>query len=390
MSLPPPDPLAGDPLGQRLAQLRLPYPTDHSAQFVVGQSPKAGTGPAARGRRTRRRRRAGGAGVGMAVLLAVNLVGAHLLAGYDRVLAAVPVVGPVTQAELELLGLTPALVQPQSVARTLDGITLSIVGSFADANRTTVFVRFGSAAQCLSRGGLFGDMYLTDQSGTTFPLLASDGCPHSSFGVTFAPLPKAELVGSQQLVLHAMVTAQSNLHPFAAANATGSELKIPFTVAPGANYSLNLPSAVTTANTQYRITGLTMTGSALDISTTVQGQLINQLNACFPTGGGRAGTAPPVPSYCNKSGEAYPGIYLIDPSGRRHFPSASFTENDAGFFAQLAATGVLKQSALFDLSGPGEYRVVFIWDPSFGPEDGLPGARGQYGVAQASWSISVP
>ncbi|MHB8394588.1 MAG: hypothetical protein ACYDC5_08820 [Candidatus Dormibacteria bacterium] len=386
----PREPLAGDPLGERLEKLRLPWPTDPSALVAAGTSPHGGKGPAAKALRNRRRRRAGGSGAAILMLLAINLVGAHLFASYDRVLAAVPLVGPVTQAELELSGLTPALLQPQSVTKSLDGITLSIVGSFADANRTTVFVRFASAAQCLSRGGLFGDMYLTDGAGRNFPLLVSDGCPDSSFGVTFSPLPKGELVGSQQLVLHAMVTTQSNRHAFSPGNATGPALEIPFTVAPGADASLDPPPPVTTAGTQYRITGLTMTGSAIDVSTTAQGQLIDQLNACAAIPGGSGSTAAPMPSYCNRSSETYPGIYLIDPSGHRHFPSAGYGGDGPTFLSELAATGVLRQSALFDLSGPGAYRVVFCWQPSFGPEAALPGAKGKYGVIQASWSILVP
>jgi hypothetical protein len=292
------DPLAEDPLARRLARLQLPRSCRPHATDPAWAS--GSRGPAAR-RRRRRRARAGVATT-VAVLgaLALNLVGAHLIGGYEQALAAVPVLGPITSAELAAAGMSAAQVQPRSVTGSQDGITVTVTGAFADADRTTVFVEFGSPAQCLSRGGLFGDMYVTDSDGRPYQLIDSEGCPDSAFAVTFAPLPKAKQVGTQHLHLHTMLTDQGNKAPFSPETATGPSLNIPFTVSPGSDTRLVLPAPIVNQGTYFELSGLTVSANGLDVQAVAKGSLINQLYACAAATGS-ARTA------CPGNSVAFPG-----------------------------------------------------------------------------------
>jgi hypothetical protein len=320
--------------------------------------------------------------------LALNLAGARLISGYEQALAAVPVLGQITTAELAAAGMSAPQLQPQSATGTLDGITVTITGAFADPTRTTVFVKFGSPAQCLARGGLFADMFVSDSQGRDYPLLYSDGCPRSAFAVTFAPLPKAELVGSQRLVLHVMVTYQSEKVPFTPASATGPSLDLRFTVTPSGDVQLVPPPPEVDHGTTYAISELTVTGDGLDVSATVKGSLIDQLYACAA-----AAPAPPTAT-CPSSGVSFPGMYVITPTGAREWPAASYGAfNNGGSIRSvlgISPNGTQSDDWLFDLQGPGRYQLVFQWSAYAGPYPSEAAANSAFGVTEATWTITVP
>ncbi len=382
------DPLATDPLAQRLSELELPVSCRPRPLGVQGAG--GSRGPAASGLRRRRARAALIATLAIVGVLALNLAGARFISGYEQALAAVPVLGQITNAELAAAGTSAAQLQPQSATGTLDGIAVTITEAFADPIRTTVFVKFGSPAECLSRGGLFADMFVSDSRGQDYPLIYSDGCPRSAFAVTFAPLPEAELDGSQRLVLHVMVSYQSEKVPFTPASATGPSLDLPFTVTPVADVQLVPPPPVVNHGTTYAIRGLTVTGDGLDVTATVKGSLIDQLYACAA-----AAPAPPTAT-CPTSGVSFPGMYVITPSGAREWPAASYGafNNGAGKSIRsalgISPNGTQSDDWLFDLQGPGRYQLVFQWSEYAGPYPSEAAASSAFGVAEASWTITVP
>jgi hypothetical protein len=317
--------------------------------------------------------------------LALNLVGAHLIGGYQQALAAVPVLGPITSAELAAAGMSAAQVQPQSITESQDGISVTVTGAFADADRTTVFVEFGSPVQCLSRGGLFGDMYVTDSAGRAYPLIDSDGCPDSAFAVTFAALPNAEQAGTQHLVLHTMLTDQGNKAPFSPEAATGPSLSIPFTVSPGSDTRLVLPAAKVNQGNYFGLSSLTVSANGLDVQAVAKGSLINQLYRCA------AATGTALPVSCPSTNVSFPGMYLIDPEGQREWPAASYNAWGKGWNGTLRSAlgispdGTQTDAWLFDLHGPGQYQLVFQWSPGPGPY-----TNSNFGLTEASWTITVP
>ena len=105
------DPLATDPLAQRLSELELPVSCRPRPLGVQGAG--GSRGPAASGLRRRRARAALIATLAIVGVLALNLAGARFISGYEQALAAVPVLGQITNAELAAAGTSAAQLQPQ-------------------------------------------------------------------------------------------------------------------------------------------------------------------------------------------------------------------------------------------------------------------------------------
>ncbi len=379
-----PGSLDGDPLAGRLWTLQIPVP-EHLAELGTRRRWSRG-GP---GHRRRQWRRVGWgtlAAATSAAALLLNGAASYLIPGYAQALAATPVLGAITAGELQLAGLPSTQIQPQSGTATADGVTVTVVGAAADPVRTTVFVRVPGQGRC---DAVFSHMYLTQSGGANYPLTSSDGCPSSAFAQFFAPLQGLAAGQKVALTLHIPLRpyylgpgpGSGNQPPLGTPNANPQDwhpasgtLAIPFSVTMGSAMSLATPAPVASGGTDYAVTKLTQSGNALVVQTAIQGQLIDRLNACWPATGSKS---------CG-SGEAYPGVYLVSPSGQRTWPtqvlaSSLFSAGDG------PPPAVDRETRLFPLIGAGAYRLVIQWSSGPGPY-----TSSEWGTVQAAWTVMVP
>ncbi len=379
-----PDSLDDDPLASRLWTLRIPVP-EHLAELGTLRCWPRG-GPGYRRRQLRRVGRGALTAATAAAALLLNGAAGYLVPGYAQALAATPVLGAITADELQLAGLPPTQIQPQSGTASADGISVTVVGAAADPVRTTVFVRVPGQGQC---DAVFPNMYLTGSGGARYPLTSSDGCPSSAFAQFFAPLQGVAAGRKVALTLHVPLspyyvgpdsgygnqpppdTATANPQDWHPASGT---LAIPFSVTMGSAMSLTTPAPVTSGGTDYAVTRLNLSGNALVVQTAIQGRLIDHLNACWP----------PRNSGSCGSGESYPGVYLVSPSGQRIWPTQVL-----GSSVLSAGDGpppaVDRETRLFPLTGAGAYQLVIQWSSGPGPY-----ASAEWGTVEASWTVMVP
>jgi hypothetical protein len=340
------DPLASDPLAQRLAQMELATPrTPHLA--VLASSP--------RWRSSLRSRRTASLAMGAAAVAVLTVTAAVYPGG---------LVG-LTQDALKAAGLTRTQVAPLTGSATNAYLKVSVAGGYADQVSTVLFVSVDETCNPPAPSCGIGGPYLTDQFGSRYEIIGGEGIGVGAYPIFFQPLTGAATHGAH-LTLH-----------FANGN---NELLVPIagTLAPGKAHELALPASIVDSKTQvtFQVEHLLYSSSYLEVHTRLTGQLQNVI-VQYPAPAAPSGCpGAPAPATCQMlHGESWPGVFLIDPSGRWEVPLASLrpTVNDR----------VQDETRIFSIAKPGTYRVVVA---TSGNQNAIPGSSWK---VLAEWTVQV-
>jgi hypothetical protein len=186
---------SSDPLALRLATLDVPIDSHRVTQRVLAayQKPRAASG---RWRVV--------ASVPLALLL-ISALASYYAPVFAQALADAPVAGPVSGLMLRQFGLAsmPHRVSMFGDKATSAGYTAELVGGYADAGRTILFVRIEPPARILAP---FGDISLSDQFGHTYRMVGgTSNITSGENAILFQPIEGlAAKVGAR---LHVAFTA---------------------------------------------------------------------------------------------------------------------------------------------------------------------------------------
>jgi hypothetical protein len=344
------DPLAGDPLAERLTRLALDIPP-------VPRLLPAPAGPlrrpAARRRRTRRS------------LLLAGLALAVCLGLTAEAFPSIP------YQALEAAGLSTRQVVAVD-GQAYDGPTRIVVsGAYADPVVTTVFAEVDGWVQPGGRSVDDVPIYLTDQFGQRYRIIGGLGVGVGAYPIFFEPLRGPAAGGGAELTLHLRYISSRNwryvlrpnsVQPMAVAssNAQASDLTVRLSGAlkPASARSLPVPAPVVgPGNVTLQVVALRSTGAYREVHTRLSGDLTKVLR--HPGG----------------SGKEWPGVFLVDSSGRYLIPVLVEAVEPIGDQVQ-------DETRVF-AAPPGTYRVV-IAHPS--PRDKRPGSPGT--VVLAEWTVT--
>jgi hypothetical protein len=314
------DPLAMDPLARRLEQLNV----------VVPSAPRLSTGARPRSHRTFLRGwRGGSLGVAAAAILALTVTAASYPGGLLGL----------TEDALRASGLTGQQLTPLSGSGATADLKVTVTGGYADEVSTVLFVSIDQTCQRAHCGGI-GGPYLTDQFATRYDIGGGEGIGVGAYPIFFQPLSGRAAASGARLTLH-MPTS-------------GTELVIPLagTLTPGSARHLATPAAMvdSKADVTYEVTGLVYSGSYLEVSTRLSGQLQNVIVQSHPSGQ-------------LVSGKSWPGVFLVDPSGKWEIPVANGARSTVNDQLQ-------DETRIFSIGKPGTYHVVVAND---GPGNAAPG-----------------
>jgi hypothetical protein len=320
------DPLASDPLAQRLEQMELAIPrTPHLA--VLASSPRR--------RSSLRARRRASLAVGAAAVAVLTVTAAVYPGG---------LVG-LTQDALKAAGLSRTQVAPLTGSAANAYLKVSVAGGYSDQVNTVLFVSVEETCSPPAPSCGIGGPYLTDQF--------------------FQPLVGAAIRGAH-LTLHFPNGNDELL------------VSIAGTLAPGRAHELALPVSIVDSKTEvtFEVEHLLYSGTYLEVHTRLSGQLQNVI-VQYPASGTPSGC--PVASAtatCQMlHGQSWPGVFLIDPSGHWDVPLASLrpTVNDR----------VQDETRIFSVAKPGTYRVVVA---TSGEQNAVPGPSWN---VLAEWTVQV-
>ena len=314
------DPLATDPLARRLEQLNV----------VVPSAPSLSVRPRPHGRRTVLRSwRGGSLGLVAAAILALTVTAASYPGGLLGL----------TEDALRASGLTGQQLTPLSGSGATADLKVSVTGGYADEVSTVLFVSIDQTCQRAHCGGI-GGPYLTDQFGTRYDIGGGEGIGVGAYPIFFQPLSGRVAASGARLTLH-MPTS-------------GTELVIPLagTLTPRRARHLATPAAIvdSKADVTYEVTGLVYSGSYLEVSTRLSGHLQDVIVQSHPSGQ-------------LVSGKSWPGVFLVDLSGKWEIPVANgarSTVNDQ----------IQDETRIFSIGKPGTYHVVVANE---GPGNAAPG-----------------
>jgi hypothetical protein len=161
------------------------------------------------------------------------------------------------------------------------------------------------------------------------------------------------------LTLHVPIWTQSGRSP--------GEVLVPVsgTLSPGSAHELQTPAAVVDSRkgVTYSVTGLVASGSYLEVHTRLTGNLNSVITHS---------------SSDNMSGETWPGVFLVDPSGKWSIPLAG------GSPRPTVNTAVQDETRIFAISGPGTYHLVVA------TSDNRNSVPGPAWTTLAEWTVSIP
>lgn len=301
------DSLSADPLAQRLEHLKLTIPPAPRL-VVLPTAPRRGLFRNWRG--------------GLTATVAVALMAVTLTAFvYPGGLMAL------TQDALRAAGLSSRQVVPLIGSGATANLTVSVSGAYADQVSTVLFVAVDLACQQGPSCNI-GGPYLTDQFGTRYDITGGEGIGVGAYPMFFQPLSGAAASGAH-LTLH---VPQAN-----------HELTIPLSGTLSANKARDLtpPSSIVDNDKKvtYQITSLLYSGPYLEVHSRLSGELQNVIVYYGP----RSQIS---------SGESWPGVFLVDPSGKWQIP-LTMGGNPPNVNEQ-----VQDETRIFSIAKPGTYRVV--------------------------------
>ena len=303
----PEDSLLAGPLAQRLEHMRLTIPP----------APRLAVLPTLSRRHLLRTWRGGLTATGVAALVALTITAF----AYPGGLAAL------TQDALRAAGLSSSEGVPLSGSGATASLKVSVSGGYADQVSTVLFVAVGLTCQQGPTCGI-GGPYLTDQFGTRYSITGGEGIGVGAYPMFFQPLSGAAASGAR-LVLHVP--------------AGNSELGIPLSGTLTARKARDLtPStSIVDANKEvtFQITSLLYSGPYLEVHSHLSGDLQNVIVHSGPSGQ-------------MLSGESWPGVFVVDPSGTWQIPLAM------GGNRPNVNDQVQDETRIFSIAKPGTYRVV--------------------------------
>lgn len=301
------DSLSVDPLAQRLEHLKLTIPP----------APRLAVLPTLPRRRLLRTWRGGLTATGAVAILSLTITAFAYPGG---------LVG-LTQDALHAAGLSSRQVVPLTGSGASANLKVSVSGGYADQVSTVLFVAVDLTCHQGPGCGI-GGPYLTDQFGTRYDITAGEGIGVGAYPMFFQPLSGAAASGAR-LTLH---VPQAN-----------NELTIPLSGTLRANKARDLtpPSSIVDNNKKvtYQITSLLFSGIYLEVHSRLSGELQNVIV--------RSG-----PSDQILSGESWPGVFLVDPSGKWQIPLAM------GGNRPNVNDQVQDETRIFSIARPGTYRIV--------------------------------
>jgi hypothetical protein len=319
------DSLAADPLAQRLEHMRVATP--QAPRLTAVASPI-----------TRRRLPAWrGALTAAAAIVIVALIATAFT--YRGGLLAL------TQDALRAAGLTSSQVASLSGSAETANLKVSVSGGYADQVSTVLFVEIDLMCQ-QGPGCTVGAPYLTDQYGTRYGIIGGEGIGVGNYPIFFQPLSGQAKSGAH-LTLHV---------PEANADVV---VQIPGTFATKHARDLTPPTGIVDSekNVTYQVISLVDTGPYLEVHIRLSGDLQNVI---VPAG---------------TSGEAWPGVYLVDPSGKWLIPLSSFA-NPLG--VNSVNSQLQDETRIFSIARPGNYRIVV--------SNSAPGSNAN---VLAQWTIAI-
>jgi hypothetical protein len=301
------DALSADPLAQRLEHLDLTIPP----------VPPLAVLPTLPRRRLLRRWRSGLMATAAVALIALTVTAFVYPGG---------LVG-LTQDALQAAGLSGSQVVPLTGSGANANLKVSVSGVYADQVSTVLFVEVDETCQPGPGCGI-GGPYLTDQFGTRYDITGGEGIGVGAYPMFFQPLSGPAASGAR-LTLH--VPQGSN------------ELRIPLSGTWTAKkaHDLTPPTSIVDNNKKvtYQITSLLYSGTYLEVHSHLSGELQNVIVYYGPRGQ-------------ESSGKSWPGVFLVDPSGKWQIPLAT------GGNPPNVNDQVQDETRIFSIAKPGIYRIV--------------------------------
>ncbi|MGH7776559.1 MAG: hypothetical protein ACREPI_05200 [Candidatus Dormibacterales bacterium] len=332
------DPLARSPLARRLARMVIPVPPLPHPGAVGHRAPAA--------RRRMVRRTVGGLAAATATILVATA-------------AAFPGGIPgLTRAVLGAAGLSSGQVSALHGTASRGPLKVVVGGGYADEVSTVVFAAFDQSCRP-SRSCGWGGPYLTDQFGDRYDMTGGWGIGVGVYPIFFEPLSGPAAASGARLTLHVPVETP--------AGRSLLEIALSGTLAPQTARSLPLPAPITDSSKQvaYAVLGLRYSGTYLEVHTRLSGDLGHVI--VRESGGGGWG-------------ETWPGVFVVDPSGRYQIPLAT-----AGPGRAVVNQQVEDETRVFAVSEPGTYELVVSSSPG---HNATPGRLGS--TVLAEWTVAIP
>jgi len=339
------DPLANDRLGQRLNQLSIATPAYPHRMTTTRHASVI-----AHRRFVRRGAIAALAAMGLSL---GNGVAAYFMPAYAAALGSAPIISAISQPALDAAGLSAGQIRPINETGSLDGVTATLVGGYADAINTTLFLQLDG----ISKDHSLGALYLTDQFGQRYDLTGGLGIGVGPYPAFFAPFRGPAAQVGARLTLHVTVAPADR-------GATGA-IELPATLLAGSAKRLVNPPSVFSAGSTYSVLGLEYSNNAIQIHTRMTGRLIDSEVATML-----------AVRAAGRGGVTFPGVYLVDPTG--HYKTPIAIENERSVQSTLEREHALDETRIFTLSAPGVYRIVVSLD------NPAPGAH-----VLAEWTIRI-
>ena len=339
------DPLAEDVLAQRLDAMEIQTPTF----TLTTSSARSLQRPALRRRLVRHTGRT------MAIVLTVCLTSTVAIAAGIAV---------ISHNALRDAGLTPAQVSPVAGEARQGSSSVAVSGAYADEVSTVVFADItmnnqpcdqASAADVTAGncGYESNGPYLTDQFGQRYETTGGVGIGVGPYPIFFQPLRGQAANGNGQLTLHVPLNRYTKAN-----NVERYELDVALSgrLAPSVAKDLPAPMPVidATHNVTFEVVSLRSSGTYLSVHTRLSGQLQNVIAS-------------------NGGGMEWPGVYLVDASGKYHIPVAG------GGPGQAINEQIQDESRVF-AAPHGTYRLVVA-------QGSNPGGAGT--VILAEWTVTI-
>lgn len=327
-----PDPLASDPLVQRLELMELAIPRKpHLAVLTATRHSRSSL----------RRWRGASLAAGTATVIALTVTAAV----YPGGLVAL------TQSALRAAGLSGAQVAPLTGSASNAYLKVSVTGGYADQISTVLFVSVAQTCSPSAPECGIGGPYLTDQFGSYYDVIGGEGIGVGAYPVFFQPLAGPAVHGAH-LTLH---FPQGSNQVVVALTGTLTSIDA---------HQLAAPESIVDTKTgvSYQVEHLLDSGSYLEVRTRLTGQLQNVIVQYPPTGQ-------------ILEGEAWPGVFLVDPHGRWEVPLASLRPS--------VNESVQDETRIFSIAAPGTYRIVVATSAQ---QNSVPGPNWK---VLAEWTVPV-
>jgi hypothetical protein len=321
---------SSDALARRLATLEVPVDVNRVTQRVLAARRRP-RGISGRWRVV--------AAVPLALLL-ISAAGSYYAPVFAQALADAPIAGSISGLMLRQFGLAgmPHRVSMFGDKATSSGYTAELLGGYADAGRTVVFVRIDPAARILPT---FGDVALSDQFGRTYSMigLTSDAATGEN-AILFQPIDgMAARVGARLRLLFGSM--EEGLPPSSRSIAGHWELHA--TIAVDEGQDLPAPDALQFADARLSFTRVRALPVGLLVEFLIEPVDIDAFNRQIPDG---------------LKGRPAFRMSLVDASGREALPLQGGSSGRGTDRSRMTITG----SWLWQAEGSGSYVLSVEWE----------------------------